>query len=183
MRPLPYGCCRVSGILPRGRNDLAQIGRGWVRTCRFVLPAGPRSWAELAKSSLPRHRFPAPDLSLSTQVPPFRRLPFSAREPADFHLRPNFLVRAGPRSIALVGSLLPTRNDLELPARALAPSIGSALDALAAVPGCLLARMSGSGATCFGLFASAEAAEAAAAALARPGWWTWGGGLNNQPPP
>jgi len=43
------------------------------------------------------------------------------------------------------------------------------------VPGCLLARMSGSGATCFGLFASAADAARAAEALARPGWWTWGG--------
>jgi 4-diphosphocytidyl-2-C-methyl-D-erythritol kinase len=37
--------------------------------------------------------------------------------------------------------------------------------------------MSGSGATCFGLFATPEAAEVAAKVLARPGWWTWGGGL------
>jgi 4-diphosphocytidyl-2-C-methyl-D-erythritol kinase len=37
--------------------------------------------------------------------------------------------------------------------------------------------MSGSGATCFGLFANATAAGAAAAELARPGWWSWGGSL------
>lgn len=72
---------------------------------------------------------------------------------------------------ALAGWLARQRNDLEGPARALAPAIGSALAALAAQPGCLLARMSGSGATCFGLFAGPEAAAAAARALARPGWW------------
>jgi 4-diphosphocytidyl-2-C-methyl-D-erythritol kinase len=43
------------------------------------------------------------------------------------------------------------------------------------MPDCLLARMSGSGATCFGLFPNAAAAEAVARALARPGWWCWGG--------
>jgi 4-diphosphocytidyl-2-C-methyl-D-erythritol kinase len=37
--------------------------------------------------------------------------------------------------------------------------------------------MSGSGATCFGLFPDAATAEAAARALVRPGWWCWGGAL------
>ncbi len=78
---------------------------------------------------------------------------------------------------ALADSLRATRNDLEQPARALAPVIGDCLNALAAAPGCLLARMSGSGATCFGLFASAEVARVVAASLARPGWWVRGGGL------
>jgi len=47
------------------------------------------------------------------------------------------------------------------------------LAALAALPGALLARMSGSGATCFALFASAAQADSAAAMLGRqqPGWW------------
>jgi 4-diphosphocytidyl-2-C-methyl-D-erythritol kinase len=45
--------------------------------------------------------------------------------------------------------------------------------ALAAQPGCLLARMSGSGATCFGLFGDAPAAAVAAQAIraANPAWW------------
>lgn len=66
-----------------------------------------------------------------------------------------------------------TRNDLAPPARLLAPVIAEAEAALAAHPGCLLARMSGSGATCFGLFAGPDTARAAARTLrqARPGWW------------
>lgn len=71
----------------------------------------------------------------------------------------------------LVRWLVAQRNDLEAAARAVAPEIGTALAALAAMPGCGLARMSGSGATCFGLFPDRAAAGAAAAALARPGWW------------
>jgi 4-diphosphocytidyl-2-C-methyl-D-erythritol kinase len=78
---------------------------------------------------------------------------------------------------AMAGDLAKLRNDLEPPAIALCPVIGVVLAALAAVPGCLLARMSGSGATCFGLFPDAATAEAAARALARPGWWCWGGAL------
>lgn len=65
------------------------------------------------------------------------------------------------------------RNDLEAPALALAPVIASVKATLAAQPGCHIARMSGSGATCFGLFATKALAETAAQTIARgqPGWW------------
>ncbi|UZK67206.1 4-(cytidine 5'-diphospho)-2-C-methyl-D-erythritol kinase [Sphingomonas sp. M1-B02] len=63
------------------------------------------------------------------------------------------------------------RNDLEAPARAVAPMIGEVLASLSAQPGVVLARMSGSGATCFALFESEAARAAAAHALAHPGWW------------
>jgi 4-diphosphocytidyl-2-C-methyl-D-erythritol kinase len=68
---------------------------------------------------------------------------------------------------------LARRNDLEAPAMALLPVIGEILAALAAAPGSLLTRMSGSGPTCFALFAKMEEAEAAAAAITRrePNWW------------
>ncbi len=65
------------------------------------------------------------------------------------------------------------RNDLEAPACALAPEITAALDALLATDGCMVARMSGSGSACFGLYAEREETEAAAAKIAakRPEWW------------
>lgn len=64
-------------------------------------------------------------------------------------------------------------NHLEAPARARVPAIGEVLTILAAAPGCRLARMSGSGATCFGVFADAAARDRAARALRRdfPHWW------------
>ncbi|PKP78130.1 MAG: 4-(cytidine 5'-diphospho)-2-C-methyl-D-erythritol kinase [Alphaproteobacteria bacterium HGW-Alphaproteobacteria-3] len=64
-------------------------------------------------------------------------------------------------------------NDLEAPAIALAPIVGEVRDAIAATADCLLARMSGSGATCFGLYPSEAAAGEAVCALAaaHPGWW------------
>lgn len=82
-----------------------------------------------------------------------------------------------PDAPALAAWLASQRNDLEPPARALAPEIGATLAALAQTPGCLLARMSGSGATCFGLYASRAAAERAARALSQvqPGWWVAAG--------
>ena len=62
------------------------------------------------------------------------------------------------------------RNDLEGPARALVPEIGAVLDSLS---GARIARLSGSGATCFGLYDSETARDAAAARIAtlKPGWW------------
>jgi 4-diphosphocytidyl-2-C-methyl-D-erythritol kinase len=72
----------------------------------------------------------------------------------------------------LVGWLTASRNDLEPAAIAIAPQIADALGALRR-SGAALARMSGSGATCFGLYATeAEAARAARQiAAARPGWF------------
>lgn len=66
------------------------------------------------------------------------------------------------------------RNDLEPPARALAPAIGAVVSLLADQSGVTLARMSGSGATCFALFETRTARDAAARSIAatRPGWWT-----------
>lgn len=78
---------------------------------------------------------------------------------------------------AMATSLSGMANDLEAPAIRLVPCIADVLCAIAATRGCLLARMSGSGATCFGLFTDAEAASVAAAEVARPGWWSWGGSL------
>ncbi|MGB8814738.1 MAG: 4-(cytidine 5'-diphospho)-2-C-methyl-D-erythritol kinase [Paracoccaceae bacterium] len=65
------------------------------------------------------------------------------------------------------------RNDLEAPAMQLAPVISLTKAALSALPGCLMARMSGSGATCFGLFSDPLTATAAARSLAaaHPDWW------------
>lgn len=64
-------------------------------------------------------------------------------------------------------------NDLEPPARALAPVLGEVESALEATPGALLVRMSGSGATMFALYADCRAAARAAkmVAAARPHWW------------
>ncbi|MSO92448.1 MAG: 4-(cytidine 5'-diphospho)-2-C-methyl-D-erythritol kinase [Rhodospirillales bacterium] len=78
---------------------------------------------------------------------------------------------------ALARLLRGRRNDLASAAESLEPAIGRVLDLLEAQPGALLARMSGSGATCFGLFQHGAAARRAAAAIqaAEPGWWVKAG--------
>jgi len=72
--------------------------------------------------------------------------------------------------IAVGAALEDLRNDMTVAALALAPVIGEVLVRLADT-GADLVRMSGSGATCFALYADAEARDAAAAALAASGWW------------
>jgi 4-diphosphocytidyl-2-C-methyl-D-erythritol kinase len=82
---------------------------------------------------------------------------------------------------ALMDIVARQANDLEPPAIALQPSIAGVLRALRERPGCSLARMSGSGATCFGLFSTPDEAVAAEQALSaqQQTWWvkatTFGG--------
>jgi 4-diphosphocytidyl-2-C-methyl-D-erythritol kinase len=73
----------------------------------------------------------------------------------------------------LVSYLADSENDLEAPASRLAPVINEVLEAIAHEPGCVLAQMSGSGATCFGLFQDGPWADGAAERIAEdhPGWW------------
>ena len=77
------------------------------------------------------------------------------------------------RPATVIDWLARTRNDLQAPALTLTPAIGDALAAVAVCPGVGLARMSGSGATVFGLFLEREDAGRAATALSRDhgDWW------------
>ena len=80
-------------------------------------------------------------------------------------------VDLGPLPEGRMGAIVHDgRNDLEGPARAIAPEIGEVLDVLGDQPGVMVARMSGSGATCFALFERAEDCAAARRAI-WPDWW------------
>jgi 4-diphosphocytidyl-2-C-methyl-D-erythritol kinase len=121
--------------------------------------------------SPPLHLPPLPAVLVNPGVPVatrevFRALTLSGA-PAPEPLPP------GMGLAALLERLAQVPNDLEAPALALAPAIGTVLAALRALPGAALARMSGSGATCFALMRSRRAAEAGARALraAHPDWW------------
>lgn len=92
---------------------------------------------------------------------------FAARTPADF-----------------AAVLARMRNDLEAAAIGIEPVIAQVLDRLAHTDGCLLVRMSGSGATCFALYGDARAALKAAGDIATdaPGWWVRASALRHEPP-
>ncbi|WP_235035556.1 4-(cytidine 5'-diphospho)-2-C-methyl-D-erythritol kinase [Roseomonas sp. 18066] len=123
---------------------------------------------------------PAPTLPLAGLLLANPRIPLST--PAVFRARsgdfssfaqmPTAWADAG----AMAAGLAACRNDLEPAAMSLCPEVAGLLDAIRALPGCLLARMSGSGASCFGLFATPEAAHAVAPMLPE-GCWRWGGGF------
>ncbi len=91
------------------------------------------------------------------------------------------LERAPVDAADLARLLAARRNDLADPAARLAPVIGDVTARMTGARGCMFTRMSGSGATCFGLFADRAAAEAAAAAIRveRPGWWAAAGLLTD----
>ncbi|UPY36269.1 4-(cytidine 5'-diphospho)-2-C-methyl-D-erythritol kinase [Sediminicoccus sp. KRV36] len=111
-------------------------------------------------------------LLVNPRVPVATPAVFRARQGA--FSTPAPLPQAWPDAASMAADLLRLHNDLEAPALLLCPVIAEVLAALRATPGCLLARMSGSGATCFGLFATAAAARAAAENMPRD-WWAIGG--------
>lgn len=103
----------------------------------------------------------------------FKRLGLAAGEVRD----PRRLTGAASE-LGSIERLRALRNDLQAPAVEIAPVILEVLEALEALPGARLARMSGSGATCFALFDGKATAEEAARRLRldQPGWWiepTW----------
>ncbi len=126
----------------------------------------PSSWADLEIVLV------NPNQPLATAAV-FRRWAQSGR-PFHHHIsQPRDAILASPQAFT---SWLATEttNDLEPAATALLPDIVTILEALRSCPGCLLARMSGSGATCFALFANRRAAEHARTRLRQehPDWWT-----------
>lgn len=161
--------------LDLGPDRLAAIGARLGADIPVCIASRPRRMQGVGEVLLPAPTLPACGLLL---VNPGVEL----ATPAVFRARqagftPAATLPAGwADAAAMARDLAMLRNDLEAPAIGLCPAVATVLAALRALPGCLLARMSGSGATCFGLFADAAAAEAASAALPG-GWWRSAGGL------
>ncbi len=167
--------CRNWAVAP----ELGALARGLGADVPVCLAARPALMSGTGEVLAPAPRLPAAGLVLvNPGVAVSTPAVFRARA-GGFSAPARFPDAGWETAEDLADSLAATRNDLEQPARALAPVIGDVLAALAAAPGCLLARMSGSGATCFGLFASAAAAQVAAEAVRRNGWWVWGGRMES----
>jgi len=112
-----------------------------------------------------------PAVLVNPGVPLPTPMVFKAREGA-FSAAGRFI--EPPDDAAALAALLDgRRNDLTVAAVSLAPVVRDVLAALEGTAGCRLARLSGSGATCFGLYATPAEAAAAAVGLARawPAWW------------
>jgi 4-diphosphocytidyl-2-C-methyl-D-erythritol kinase len=114
---------------------------------------------------------PAALLLVNPLVPCPTGAVFKARQGA---FSPPFELAAAPRDIGELAALVTHGgNDLEAPAARLCPPVAAILAALRTAPACRAAAMSGSGATCFGLYEDDATAEEEAARIARdqPGWW------------
>jgi len=98
---------------------------------------------------------------------------FRARAPV--FSQPAELPLAWASAQAMAHDLSRLSNDLESVARRQCPIIDDVLSALTAHKSCLLARMSGSGATCFGIFVDEPAAHAVVSEIEQTGWWCWSG--------
>lgn len=169
--------------LDLGADALANIGLSLgadVPICLFGRPARVRGIGEQITATGPLPPLGLvlvnPGVAVSTaKVFTSRRGAFS--DPASF---PEKI----PGRHELIAALAETRNDLAPPAMDLSPRIADVLEALRAQGDCLLSRLSGSGATCFGLFPDREKAGEAARVIrdTQAGWWVHDGCFLTEPP-
>lgn len=171
------GLCALWGLKRADLPEIALTLGADVPVCLRSMPARMQGVGEILA---PAPRLPSFGIML---VNPGVAVP----TPAVFKARqgsftpPPMLPVQWPDVSAMVADLARCTNDLQAAAIALQPVIAEVLARLNALPGVLLARMSGSGATCFALFATPEAARAAAQMIEQKEWWCWGGGLYQSP--
>lgn len=166
--------CRLSGHDPASLAGLALSLGADVPMCLVGRPAHISGIGEAIRPVASGHRYGLllvnPGVAVSTPSV------FRALERRDNPPLPDLPTALSAEAFAAYLAAN-TRNDLEPPARHLAPVITDVLAELDTLAGVRLTRMSGSGATCFGLFEDAASAEAAATAVhtGHPGWWVASG--------
>jgi len=163
--------CVLWSVRPQA-EDLATMALALGADVPVCLAGKPAFVGGIGEELTPAPRLPEVPLVL---VNPLRPL----STPAVFGAREGLFGKPArfdetPFDAAVLARLLAERgNDLTEAAVSLVPDVATVLMALENVPGTLLARMSGSGATCFALYKDETAAARAAAviAAANPGWW------------
>jgi 4-diphosphocytidyl-2-C-methyl-D-erythritol kinase len=162
---------RIAADEPR-LHDAARATGADVPVCLDPCPRLMRGIGDILSAPLPLPRLPALLVNPGVALP--TKLVFSRWTPPANPVRPDDPAALTKINDAqqLLDWLAGKTNDLETPAIALAPAIADVLAALRGLNGCRLARMSGSGATCFAVFSSAaEAASAAKVLRAKfPNW-------------
>ena len=175
------GLARLWSLGPEHTDDLQRVALGLGADVPVCLHARAAYMAGIGETLNVPPRLPScAALLINPGVPVPTGAIFAARQ-GPFSTADRF--RNRPQDVRALADLLRTRrNDLEPPARAQVPAIGHVLERLGAAPGCLLARMSGSGGTCFGLFANEAAAASAARAIGgeHSGWWIQPTHLNHE---
>uniref|UniRef100_A0A9E8CSQ4 4-diphosphocytidyl-2-C-methyl-D-erythritol kinase n=1 Tax=Bosea sp. NBC_00436 TaxID=2969620 RepID=A0A9E8CSQ4_9HYPH len=167
---------RLNGIAPRD-SLLREVAAGVGADVPVCLDSRARLMAGIGEKLGPALRLPPlfavlvnPGVGVET-VAVFRALSLKAGEMVSEARATN--IAAPASAVGLLDYLESTTNDLAAPAQRVAPVISEVLERLAALPGCRLARMSGSGASCFAIFDDCTISAAAAKALQRerPNWW------------
>jgi 4-diphosphocytidyl-2-C-methyl-D-erythritol kinase len=161
---------------PADERVIVGVARRLGADVPMCLVSAPRLALGRGDELAPPPAFPALDavlvnpLAASPTGPVYRRFDASGAPSDAIPIAPGAPLRTA-RDVAHY--LATCRNDLEAPAVALQPAIGEVLAVLTAQPQTLFARMSGSGATCFALCETADAASDLAAAVAadHPHWW------------
>ena len=156
--------------IPADKVDLPALALTLGADVPACLAAEPQFVGGIGEELTPAPRLPAVDILL---VNPGVQLStpsvFGARRGG---FNPDARFTEAPRDVRELAALLKEReNDLTEAATRLSPVVRDVLGAIEATPGCRLARMSGSGATCFGLFDDAETADRAREQLERYDWW------------
>jgi 4-diphosphocytidyl-2-C-methyl-D-erythritol kinase len=153
-------------------RDAAGATGADVPVCLDPRPRVMRGIGEILSEPLELPKLPAvlvhPGIPVATKGV-FERLSLA---PGERRAQESELPTLGSRN-ALLEFLMTHGNDLEPAAMAIEPAVGEVHAAIAALPGCRLARMSGSGSACFGIFDSSRVAQTSARALAKahPDWW------------
>jgi len=165
------GLCRLWDVAP-GRAGLMRIAAKLGADVPVCLDGMPSFVGGIGEELVPARGLPPAWLLLANPG-------VATPTPAVFKARQGSFSKPArwsepPRDFAAFAARLQgSANDLTEAAIGVTPAIRDVLVALAGLSGCVLARLSGSGATCFGLFADEASARTAEAELraARPGWW------------
>jgi 4-diphosphocytidyl-2-C-methyl-D-erythritol kinase len=159
-------CLDARPRLMRGIGDVLSAPLELPRLAAVLVNPRVAVPTKMVFQALHRH----PEVRGGEAAEPRRITPPPPSSPASFE---GLASRGCLRMTELTAMLAENGNDLEAPAISLQPVIAEVLAALRALPGCALARMSGSGATCFGLFETMRAATSAARTLRgdHPSWW------------
>ncbi|MFQ3622268.1 MAG: 4-(cytidine 5'-diphospho)-2-C-methyl-D-erythritol kinase [Acetobacteraceae bacterium] len=166
-----------------GEADLARIGSALGADVPVCLAARPARMGGIGERLAPPPRLPPFGLLLANPgVPVATPAVFAARS-GPFQAAA-VLPDGWSDAAAMARDLARLGNGLEAAARTVAPEIGPLLDTLRALPGALLARLSGSGPTGFAIFATADEAERAAGEVTarHPEWWVHAGGAGGDQP-
>jgi 4-diphosphocytidyl-2-C-methyl-D-erythritol kinase len=154
-------------------RDAARVTGADVPVCIEPKTRMMRGIGEILSAPLPMQKLHAVLVNPRVAVPTRDVFVALAAKPLEAVPQPDDFIRPRMDAASILSEVCQRRNDLESPAVRLQPIIDDVIVALNDAATCGLARMSGSGATCFGLYHTADDAKLVAQKISakQPGWW------------